>query len=230
METEVAGLSIDMIEPRQLFGRSLSSVVESNLKAKLNLFGSYEAWRVQRGSAGAGRPDLVMISDTAMEDASLDDVVADVKSRDADTKVVVVGLSERQEDIADALVSGVSGYIPTSCGLQVLVEGLRLILAGGVYAPVMPLLHRIEMEDQASASRNGDAPRACSTPLTPRQREVLKLLREGKSNKIIAYQLNMREGTVKVHIRNLMKKFQATNRTQVALIGSHHEARAGLEV
>jgi DNA-binding NarL/FixJ family response regulator len=45
---------------------------------------------------------------------------------------------------------------------------------------------------------------------------VLRALREGKANKIIAYELNMRESTVKVHVRNIMKRLNARNRTEVA--------------
>ena len=51
---------------------------------------------------------------------------------------------------------------------------------------------------------------------TLRQAEVVQALRKGKANKIIAYELNLRESTVKVHIRNIMKKLKATNRTEVA--------------
>lgn len=53
--------------------------------------------------------------------------------------------------------------------------------------------------------------------LTRRQREVLDLLSEGKSNKIIAYELDIRESTVKVHIRNLMRRYKTTNRTALAV-------------
>lgn len=51
---------------------------------------------------------------------------------------------------------------------------------------------------------------------TQRQEEVIRALRRGKANKIIAYELNLRESTVKVHIRNIMQKLKATNRTEVA--------------
>jgi DNA-binding NarL/FixJ family response regulator len=53
---------------------------------------------------------------------------------------------------------------------------------------------------------------------TDRQFAVIEKLREGKANKIIAHELNMRESTVKVHIRNIMRKLRATNRTQVAYL------------
>jgi DNA-binding NarL/FixJ family response regulator len=53
---------------------------------------------------------------------------------------------------------------------------------------------------------------------TARQTAVIAALRQGKQNKIIAYELNMRESTVKVHVRNIMKKLNATNRTEVAYL------------
>ena len=58
--------------------------------------------------------------------------------------------------------------------------------------------------------------RPLDSMFTARQIEVVNALRRGKANKIIAYELNLRESTVKVHIRNIMKKMKATNRTEVA--------------
>ena len=55
---------------------------------------------------------------------------------------------------------------------------------------------------------------------TTRQAAVVEAVRQGKANKIIAYELNMRESTVKVHVRNIMKKLKAGNRTEVAYIAS----------
>ena len=66
-----------------------------------------------------------------------------------------------------------------------------------------------------------------TTYLTPRQAEVLALLRQGKPNKVIAYELSMCEGTVKVHVRNIMRRFKATNRTQLAfMFNERDESRA----
>ena len=55
---------------------------------------------------------------------------------------------------------------------------------------------------------------------TARQAAVVEALRRGKANKIIAYELKMRESTVKVHVRNIMKKLHATNRTEVAYLAN----------
>jgi DNA-binding NarL/FixJ family response regulator len=82
---------------------------------------------------------------------------------------------------------------------------------------VLELLSRGDMNGDSGAAKNlEDAARIRS--LTARQRVVLELLSRGDTNKVIARQLGMREGTVKVHVRQIMRKFGVTNRTQVAVI------------
>ena len=64
--------------------------------------------------------------------------------------------------------------------------------------------------------RQGSAGESLIDGFTRRQSQILDCLRRGMANKLIAYELNMCESTVKVHVRNIMKKLKATNRTQVA--------------
>jgi DNA-binding NarL/FixJ family response regulator len=127
--------------------------------------------------------------------------------------VLIVLLSDGEDvgNILTALDKGARGYIPTSMSLEVVVEAMQLVRAGGIFVPASSLL----------ASRNAIAETAASKAtsgslFTTRQAAVVEALRQGKSNKIIAYELNMRESTVKVHVRNIMKKLNARNRTEVA--------------
>jgi DNA-binding NarL/FixJ family response regulator len=126
--------------------------------------------------------------------------------------VVLLSDEDDPEEIIGALNSGVQGYIPSSLPLSVAVEAVRLVAAGGTYVPVSSLLacrRTAEASDQTVAENNGSG-------FTSRQTAVLKALHKGKANKIIAYELNMCESTVKVHVRNIMKKLKARNRTEVA--------------
>ncbi len=93
--------------------------------------------------------------------------------------------------------------------MRTVSAAIRFVTAGGVFAPV-DLLLADEVKD--APVRDEAAPPAGL--LTPRQMTVLTLLQQGKANKIIAYELGMSESTVKVHIRNIMRKMGATNRTQ----------------
>jgi DNA-binding NarL/FixJ family response regulator len=130
--------------------------------------------------------------------------------------VVIISDSEDTSRVVSALKCGVRGYIPTSVTLNVALEAMRLVGAGGTFAPTSALL-------------DARAPGETATPhydvskkllFTARQLAVLVALRRGKANKQIAYELNMREGTVKVHVRHIMKKLHARNRTEVAIIAN----------
>lgn len=157
--------------------------------------------------------------------------------------LVLLSDSDNVSQVAKALRLGVRGYIPTTFSPVVAVEAMRLVHAGGTFVPAnaVPQSHdgdsgvsdpgsaadvavkpTIPVEDDPSA-RSGDSDGAVSglvQSLTPRQREVLRLLCEGKPNKIIAHALGMQEGTVKVHVRQIMKKLKATNRTEVAFLAN----------
>lgn len=129
------------------------------------------------------------------------------------THVIVLSDVEDPDQIIQALHAGVRGYIPTSLSLNVAIESIHLVRAGGTFVPAGSLI-------AARRTKNGSREiRSCGNGLfTERQAAVIKALRLGKPNKIIAYELNMSESTVKVHVRNIMKKLRAKNRTEVAFI------------
>jgi DNA-binding NarL/FixJ family response regulator len=125
--------------------------------------------------------------------------------------VVVVSDNEDTNQILEALDRGARGFIPTSVPLAVAVEAIRLVKAGGTFVPASSLMatrHAVEQPGSKAEARGKGL-------FTEKQIAVVEALRQGKPNKIIAYELKLRESTVKVHIRNIMKKMKATNRTEV---------------
>lgn len=108
---------------------------------------------------------------------------------------------------------GVRGYLTTSLKPAILLAALRLVLAGGTY---MPAELRANISVVPASVAPDDKPAAIDG-FTARELDVLRLLREGQPNKLIAYQLRISENTAKVHVRNIMRKLRATNRTQVAI-------------
>lgn len=131
--------------------------------------------------------------------------------------VIVISDHEDARHIVDAFSCGARGYIPTSTAMAVVVGAIRLVETGGVFIPSSALsaLARHQGARLPTAEMTTD-----STPrsFTHRQSQVLSCLRQGKPNKLIAHELNMCESTVKVHVRHIMKKLGATNRTQVAYL------------
>ena len=128
-----------------------------------------------------------------------------------------VSLAENEDPraIVEALGQGVRGYIPTSMNLVVAHEVLRVVRAGGIFAPADRLLR--------ARTGSAAAPPGERSLFTTRQSAVLASIRRGKPNKIIAYELAMQESTVKVHVRTIMRKLKATNRTEVAYLAEKME-------
>jgi DNA-binding NarL/FixJ family response regulator len=117
--------------------------------------------------------------------------------------------TQQLKTFRDTLKSGAHGFIPTrTTGITIAIAALRLIKAGGTFAPMnLSLANR---PDYVRTLPNT----VRQNPLTSRQMVVLSHLQRGSANKIIAHELNMSESTVKVHVRNIMRKVGATNRTQ----------------
>ena len=119
--------------------------------------------------------------------------------------------AQQTDTVRGAMKSGAHGFIPTkTTGIPIALAAMRFARAGGTFAPLEILL-----------ANGPDSAPPPSEPvrqkrLTSRQMAVLSHLQQGKANKIIAYELSMSESTVKVHVRNIMRKMGATNRTQAA--------------
>ena len=127
--------------------------------------------------------------------------------------VVVLSDIDCPEAVLDAFESGVRGYIPTTdTTLGLALEIVRLVLAGGTFVPPSSLaLRRTGRRDLPPPPEH-----VAAEQFTPRQMAVLHHLKLGKANKSIARELEMSESTVKIHLRNIMKKMRAANRTEVA--------------
>jgi DNA-binding NarL/FixJ family response regulator len=127
----------------------------------------------------------------------------------ASTPVVIVSDIDDLDYIMRTFKSGARGYIPTSLPFNVAVEAMRLVKAGGTFVPASSFF----LDGEGSPS----SPKAKGL-LTARQMKVAEEVSHGKANKQIAYELNMSEHTVKVHLRHIMRKLNARNRTEVAVL------------
>ena len=138
---------------------------------------------------------------------------------------IVMSDLEDPSEVMLATRLGARGYLPVSLPLRQAITAIRLVGEGGIYIPPCMLftsntdcVPRLVVTPEVKESSINEESKGNPANLSPRQLEVLRVLREGKQNKIIAYELGMCESTVKVHVRNLMKKLKARNRTQLALL------------
>lgn len=121
--------------------------------------------------------------------------------------VIACSAAEDRALVADLLRMGVAGYIPKSDSTQVILQAVRLVLAGGTYVPA-----------RLAGGEPAPGPQATLAELTDRQRDVLRLLALGKPNKVIARELAISEATVKVHLVAVFRVLGARNRTEAVVI------------
>jgi len=163
-------------------------------------------------SAGADpAPDLMLV-DLRMPGMDGFAGIGALKRARPAAPLMVLSASEDGEDVFRALAAGASGYLPKSAPPALIIDALRLVLAGGVHVP-------------RDLVAGGTAVGLPAPPrLTPRQAEVLALIGDGHANKEIAHRLGTSEGTIKAHVAAIMRQFGVRNRVQLLLAAD----RAGL--
>ncbi len=171
--------------------------------------------------AGNDSLDLVLL-DLGLPDAGGMTALTLMRERFPAMPVVVLSASEQPSVVSRAIDAGAMGFIPKTSSNQLLLNALKLVLSGAVYLPVEVLRQphnaspRPDMHD-AATTRIGLPGTPSDLGLTARQTEVLSLLVQGKPNKLICRDLNLAEGTVKIHVTAILKALGVINRTQAVI-------------
>jgi DNA-binding NarL/FixJ family response regulator len=166
--------------------------------------------------SGGDHFDLVLVGAATSEHVDLRQIEALRRSL-PETPLVVVAETDNPQRARQILSTGARGFLPASLSLRVLMGAIDLVLAGGVYVPSSLI--------ESNAPRAGSWQGTAQSPepwseLTRRQRDVLALISQGKSNKLIADALSMSESTVKAHVKQIIKRLNVANRTQAALVAT----------
>lgn len=165
-------------------------------------------------------PDIgIVLLDLAMPGMSWSDGLTKLREvLPSEVPVIVLSASDDRRHVLQAVNMGAAGFIPKTSSSRVMLSALKLVLSGGVYLPPALLDQGPSGNDGAGLPVAGESALAA---LTPRQREVLTLLGQGKSNKEIARVLELAEGTVKLHVTAILKALNVNNRTRAVVAASH---------
>jgi DNA-binding NarL/FixJ family response regulator len=152
--------------------------------------------------------DMVFV-DLAMPKGNPYESIAHLNRLNPKIPIIVVSGEESQEVVKNAIASGAIGFLPKSLDTDSLISNLKHVLSGA-----MAMVSPASVQDTDS--------RTLMSGLTARQTEVLELMCEGNTNKMIARALDLTEGTVKLHVRAILKTLGASNRTQAVAITKLH--------
>lgn len=200
---------LDVIDERALDRECLSqSLVSHGLDMTIVLFNSIEAWMSKYAEASSGV--LINIGSRDCTEPRIENNIRMLVSRFPNLPVIILSDNHDLRQVLTALDLGVKGFIPSAVGISVCVKAISLALSGGVFISTesLPELRRLMSAADQQERRRAEI-------FTCREENVIAMLKLGKANKIIAYELGLRESTVKVHIRNIMKKLKVRNRTEV---------------
>ncbi len=159
------------------------------------------------------RPQVVLM-DIRMPGCSGIEATRLIKAELPETKIIMLTVSDDEEDLFEAMSSGANGYLLKDMHPEELLERLEDALRGEavIAAPMAQHLLNAFVEEGQRKGKEGES----DIELSPREREVLDLVRQGSTNKEIADQLFISVGTVKNHIHHILEKLHLVNRTQIA--------------
>ncbi len=204
-------LSVVIIDDHKLF--------RDGLEALLTRRGIQVAASLGEGLRGVelaqkAQPDVVLL-DVRMPDVDGIEILEMLKEQGFANSVVMLTTSEDCADLAGAMIRGAKGYLMKDIAPDDLVAALHSVVEGEtVIAPSL-------REEYEKLDLSKPPPSRCGKlvgKLTPREREVLALLVEGQSNKMIAKVLKISDGTVKLHVNTILRKFGVHSRVEAAMI------------
>ena len=164
-------------------------------------------------------PELALVLlDLQLPDRNGFAALAELRENYPAISVVMLSAFNDRDNVIKALDSGALGFIPKTGSRELLLSALRLVLAGGIYIPP-EILDRAPAATPASGQPAAAIKRQSPAELglTERQVEVLALMMQGKSNKLICRALGLAEPTVKNHVSAILKTLGVSNRTEAVL-------------
>ncbi len=189
------------VEDHPVFRQGLATIIET--EADMVLVGQATNGVEAIAEFRRHRPDITLM-DLRLPGANGTDILIAIRGEFPDARIIMLSSSDSDGEIQRALRSGASGYVLKSMPQDILLAVIRSVHAGKRHVPpeVAALLAEHLGEED----------------LTPRELQVLQLIRDGSKNKQIADQLSISENTVNFHIKNIVDKLGANDRTHAVTI------------
>ena len=203
-----------LVDDQNLVCQGLKAILSQ--EADFEVVGTAENGEVAIAQVAALQPDIVLM-DVRMPIMDGREATRIISERFPNTKVLVLSTFDDDQYVADSMRAGAKGYLIKDMPLDELAQAIRLAHRG--YAQMGPgLMEKLVVNmPKDETDLKSLSPHVNLSQLTPRELEVMRLLRFGDSNRQIAEQLYISEGTVKTHITHILNRLDLKNRSQLAI-------------
>ncbi len=203
-----------VVEDQLLFREGLKSLLRQH--DDLEVVGEATNGKEAVDLAMVHAPDVVLL-DLNLPDIDGIEVCSRIKSTVPNAKIVILTVNKDLPNLLKAMKAGACGYLTKDNPSETVASTVRKVFReGGSLEPL--LADRLLAEFANPTVRKDDLYETALTTLSPREREILKMVADGKPNKIIADELDISEHTVRNHISNIFQKLHVNNRTEATVI------------
>ena len=208
--TETQKFSLITIDDHPLFRKGVADLID--MDEGLELVGEAANGRDGLALAQAQNPDLILL-DINMKGMDGIETLKAIKGLDLDSRVLMMTVSDNDEDVINALRLGADGYLLKDMEPEDIIANLHAAVNGRiVISQQLTQLLAIALREDANEPEPVE-----DAGLTEREHEILALIAKGMSNKVIAAELDISEGTVKVHVKHLLRKLNLRSRVEAAV-------------
>ena len=204
-------MRILLIDDHALFRIGLQELLE---RRGIDVIGAFGDCRDGINMAVTGEPDVVLL-DMRMPEMNGIEVLKELRDKKLSMPIVILTTSRDETDVINSLQGGAQGYLLKDMEPDELIDALRSIVEGDtvVASELTGVLAKAVQGEPLESST-----RSAFSDLTPREREILCHLAAGQSNKVIARNLGISDGTVKLHVKAILRKLDVHSRVEAAVI------------
>lgn len=212
MQTPVAPAnttSVMLVDDHPLFRKGLNQLIE--LEEELQVISEHSNGKDAITAALEFDPDIIIL-DLNMQGMDGIETVKELRNQGISSRIIMLSVSDNDEDVITAITNGADGYLLKDMEPEDIVEHIKQAATGR-----MAICERLTHTLATALRKPNRKPENPLSGLTSRELEILKLIAKGLSNKLIARELDISDGTVKVHVKHLLKKLNFRSRVEAAV-------------
>ncbi|MCP4125775.1 MAG: two-component system response regulator NarL [Gammaproteobacteria bacterium] len=202
--------SVISIDDHPLFRKGVSDLID--MDSSLSLVAEADNGKDGLRLAQQHNPDLILL-DINMKGMDGLETLKAIKDTDVDSRIMMLTVSDNEDDVVTALRLGADGYLLKDMEPEDILESIKTGASGKIIiSERLTQLLAQALREEAKGPKNG-----ALLDLTAREKEILGLIANGMSNRAIGDSLNISEGTVKVHVKHILKKLNLKSRVEAAV-------------